>query len=98
LNAVYLDALGRPIDPAGLNWWLAVLSLGASRTQVAYQVLSTQEYRQDVVKQAYLQLLNRPADPAGLAGWVSLLNAGGTDQMVYAGIAGSQEYFDEAQA
>jgi hypothetical protein len=60
--------------------------------------LSTQEYRQDVVKQAYLQLLNRQADPVGLAGWVSLLNAGGTDQMVYAGIAGSQEYFNLAQA
>lgn len=95
LNAVYEDALGRPIDPAGLAWWTQVLAGGASRTQVAFQILSTQEYRHDVVEHAYLQLLFRQADPAGLQIWVGALNSGATDQMVYAGIASSDEYFNK---
>ena len=96
LNAVYEDALGRPIDPAGLAWWTAALSLGASRIQVAAQILGTQEYRQVFVQNAYLQLLHRQADPAGLNHWVTLLNSGGTGQLMYSGIAGSQEFFGES--
>lgn len=98
LNALYEAALGRPIDPTALAFWEFSLSFGLTRTQVAGKVLSSQEYRQDVVQQAYLQLLARAADPDGLNGWLSLLNSGGTDQLVYSGIAGSQEYFNDAQA
>lgn len=63
LNAVYEDALGRTIDQAGVAWWSGILSLGASRTQVAAQILSTQEYRQVLVQNTYLELLHRQADP-----------------------------------
>lgn len=95
LNALYEDALGRPIDPGGLAYWTDILSLGASRTQVAFQILNTQEYRQNVVQQDYLQLLHREADPAGLSAWLTFLNLGGTDQQVKAGVAGSAEYFNK---
>lgn len=97
LNAVYEDALGRPIDPAGLAWWKFNFALGLTRAQVVAQILGRQEYRQDVVKQAYLHLLHRPADPAGLNNWTAALNSGSSDQLAYASIAGSQEYFDQAQ-
>lgn len=95
LNAAYEDALGRPIDPAGLAWWTQVLAGGASRTQVVDEILITQEYRQDTVEHAYLQLLFRQADPAALQYWVGVLNSGASDQMVYAGIAGSDEYVNK---
>jgi hypothetical protein len=95
LNAVYEDALDRPADPSGLAYYNSQLSAGASREQVVDEILSSQEYRNDVVSQAYEELLDRQADPAGQAGWVSVLNAGGTDQQVYAGMCGSQEYYDK---
>ena len=95
LNAVYEDALGRAIDSNGLAWWSSLLALGVGRTQVAAQILATQEYRQDVVKEAYLQLLDRPADPVGLNGWVAYLNAGFTDQFVYSGICASPEFYNK---
>lgn len=96
LNALYEDALGRPVDPDGLAWWSAQLAGGVSRTTVALQVLSTTEYRQDVVQAAYQQFLGRAADPGGLSYWVGQLQAGATDQQLNAGLAGSEEYYDRA--
>lgn len=97
LNALYEDALGRPIDPFALSWWQFNMALGASPTQVARVVLSTPEYRRDVVQEAYRDLLGREADPLAVVHWVTVLTFGGTDQYVYSRIAGSQEYFDKAQ-
>ncbi|HVX63016.1 MAG TPA: DUF4214 domain-containing protein, partial [Pirellulales bacterium] len=96
LNALYEDALGRPVDPDGLAWGSAQLAGGVSRTTVALQVLSTTEYRQDVVQAAYQQFLGRAADPGGLSYWVGQLQAGATDQQLNAGLAGSEEYYDRA--
>lgn len=93
LNALYQDALGRPIDAGGLAWWNSVLAAGVSRTQVAVQILATTEYRQDVVQTAYQQLLGRAADPSGLAYWTNALNVGATDQQLNAALAGSDEYY-----
>jgi len=97
LNALYQDALGRPIDPIARSFWTVQLAFGASRTSVATVVLNTQEYRHDVVTQAYQHLLDRNPDPAGSIAWQTVLNFGGTDQYVYSGIAGTQEYFEKAQ-
>jgi hypothetical protein len=96
LNALYQDALGRPIDPGGLAWWNSVLAAGVSRTQVAAQILATVEYRQGVVRAAYQQLLGRAADPGGLTCWTNALNAGATDQQLNAALAGSEEYYARA--
>ncbi|HVX61446.1 MAG TPA: DUF4214 domain-containing protein [Pirellulales bacterium] len=97
LNALYQDALGRPIDPFALSWWQVNMAFGASPEQVARVVLNTPEYNRDVVQQAYQDLLGRDADPLAVAHWVSVLTFGGTDQYVYSRIAGSQEYFDKSQ-
>ncbi len=97
LSALYQDALGRPIDAFALSFWTFQLSIGLSRTQVSFIVMSTQEYHVDVVEQAYQDLLGRAADSLGLVVWTTVLNAGGTDQFVYSAIAGSQEYFNNAQ-
>ena len=93
LNALYQDALGRPIDSGGLAWWNSVLAAGVPRSQVAALVLATVEYRQGVVQAAYQQLLGRAADSGGLAYWTNALNAGATDQQLNAALAGSDEYY-----
>lgn len=96
LNAVYHDALGRPIDPTGLAWWNSLLAAGQSRTQIASQILSTDEYRQRVVQLNYLRLLSRAASAAELEYWVGVLRGGASDQQVAADIAGSDEYYANA--
>ena len=93
LVALYLDALGRPIDSQDEAMWSAKLASGTSRTSVATNILSNQEYRQDVVALDYGQLLDRLAEPAGLDVWVNELAGGATDQQISAAIASSDEYF-----
>ncbi|HVW38782.1 MAG TPA: DUF4214 domain-containing protein, partial [Pirellulales bacterium] len=95
LNALYQDTLGRPIDSGGLAWWTSRLAAGQSRTQVAAQILATDEYRAGVVQATYQLLLRRNADAAGLAHWVGVLRTGVSDQQFTAVIAGSDEYFAE---
>jgi len=96
LNAVYQDVLGRPIDSTGLAWWNSLLAAGQTRTQVASQILSTDEYRQRVVQLTYLRLLHRTASAAELAYWVGVLRSGASDQQVAADVAGSDEYYANA--
>lgn len=93
LQALYQDALGRPIDPGGLAWWSAQLDAGLSRTQVAVSILASDEYRANLIQSAYQHLLGRSADAGGLAFWLNALRAGATDQQLNAGLASSAEYF-----
>jgi len=96
VNAVYQDLLGRPTDSGGLATWGQALSNGVSRTQVAYDIDTSNESRTDAVQFFYATLLNRPADPGGLSTWVADLNSGATDEQVLAGIAGSPEFYSDA--
>jgi hypothetical protein len=94
LTALYFDALGRGGSVVEQASFLQELnSSTATRAQVAALVLSSMEYRIDLVQSFYQADLGRAADPAGLAGWVSLLQMGVTDQAVQAGILGSPEAF-----
>jgi hypothetical protein len=93
LNALYLDALDRPVELGGLTGWNQALADGFSRTQVAEGIFSSPEYEHDLVNNYYLRFLRRPAEPAGLNGWVSELQAGVRDEQVIAGILASDEYF-----
>ena len=45
INALYTNELGRPVDAAGLTYWEQQLNGGASRTQVADEVLASPEAR-----------------------------------------------------
>src|SRR5208282_6924309 len=66
--------------------------------QVVQGLVSSQEYRVNLVQSMYQQLLHRPADANGLATWVNFLNQGGTDQQLEANLLGSNEYFNNAGA
>lgn len=95
LNAVYEDLLGRPIDSSGSSTWSSALADGASRTQVAYAIDTSNEEYTDDVQSYYQEFLDRSADPAGLSFWVGALESGATDQQVIAAILGSQEFYDD---
>jgi hypothetical protein len=76
LGAVYQDALGRPLDPAGAALFAQWLSLGATRAQVAQAVVGSVEYRARQITVAYQTVLGRPADPAGQQHFLALLQTG----------------------
>jgi hypothetical protein len=69
------------------------LADGVSRTTVAAQILSSTEYRADLVNSYYETYFGRSADAAGSATWVGLLSAGASDESVQGILLGSAEYF-----
>jgi subtilisin-like proprotein convertase family protein len=92
LALLYQRVLGRPIDPTGQAVFSNALNNGATREQVAYAVLTSNEYRFNLVQSYYVQFLNRQGSLNELEGWVSILQAGGKDSDVISGIVGSDEY------
>jgi hypothetical protein len=98
LDALFQDALGRPVDPGARQYFDQALASGATTAQVASSVFTSPEYQSDVVNQIYLQLLDRPADPNGLAFWSNELAHGATDDQIISAIAASDEYFAKTSA
>jgi Domain of unknown function (DUF4214)/IPT/TIG domain len=93
LDALYLDALGRTPDAAGLSTWQRALQGGATRAQVAAAILGSTEYLTHRTQGLYQQFLRRPADSSGLNAFVSALEEGAHDETVIAGLVESVEYF-----
>jgi hypothetical protein len=93
LQAAYIDILGRALDSAGQTAFLNELASGVSRTTVALQLLSSTEYRSNLVGGFYTKLLGRSGTSADIAGWVAVLAAGGTDEQVINAFLTTGEYF-----
>ena len=93
VRELYLDLLGREPDPAGLESFTNLLTSGrATREQVAFGILTSQERRELQVRQLYRDLLRREADPAGLAGFATFLRNGGSLNQVKVILLTSSEY------
>ncbi|MGH7140968.1 MAG: DUF4214 domain-containing protein, partial [Pirellulales bacterium] len=96
LNALFQDALDRPIDAAAKAAFEQYLAAGGTRAQVAAVVFGSHEYHADVMQSIYLELLDRAPDAAGLTFWADALDHGASDEQVIAGIAASNEYYNKA--
>jgi len=94
--ALYEDLLGRAPDPSGLASWQGALSSGASRSQVALAITSSQEYRSDLITGYYEKFLHRAPDPSGLATWLSAFGSGASDQLVIASILATPEFWADS--
>ncbi len=94
IRAMYLDALGRPVDPQGEQAFTQALAFNVTRTACASILLGSTEYKEDVVTAAYQRFLGHAPDPNGLAGWTYGLQHGFTDEQLYAGIISSQEFYN----
>lgn len=90
---VYETVLGRAPDAGGLSGFEALLSGGTSRTQVAYDILTSAEAYGDMVASEYLTALGRAPDAAGLATFVQALQSGLSEEWLEADIAGSPEAY-----
>ena len=97
LDALYLDVLGRPLDPESavvLEQALAV----KTRAAVALDVLTSLEARQRLVRALHERFLHRLAEGAEVQALVGVLQGGGTDEDVIAMLVGSAEYFGSLPA
>jgi hypothetical protein len=92
LQALYQDALNRPIDPAGNAVCSQALNAGASSAQLAAAVFASDEFRQDLVGNAYQHFLDRPIQPADFAYWSTPLQNGITDAGIMDVIICSPEF------
>ena len=90
-QALYLDVLGRPGDPGGIDHWSSVVVNGADPYAVAYAIVNSTERYQQMVNQAYVFGLHRFPDPGGANTWLNLLVRGGTLNDLNAAIYGSRE-------
>jgi hypothetical protein len=93
LDAIYQDALNRAVDSAGRTFFGQLFANGATTTQVATLIFTSDEFRTNLVQGFYQTFLHRAADSGGLATFVGLLRQGRRDEEVVAGIASSDEYF-----
>jgi hypothetical protein len=94
--ALYQAALGRTADPSGLSIYQAQLTAGTSRRAVAEELLTSTEYRRDLVASYYQQYLGRPADAGGIATFVNMFTQGADAESVQAAIIASAEFADRS--
>src|SRR5439155_3229415 len=93
LATLFMDAFNRPLDQAGRSMFGGDFDRSNARRNVAEQIFSTNEYRQDLVQSYYQRYLNRGADSGGLSAAVAALKNGLSDESLIAVIASSPEYF-----
>jgi hypothetical protein len=91
VNRVYGDLLNRPADSFGLSAGLNAIATNNVQPWLL-GVLSSPEYRGDLVGAFYQTLLHRTPQPGEQSFYISLLGTT-TDEKVEANIAGSLEYF-----
>ena len=97
-DAVTQDALHRPIDSVGRAAMESAFAQGMSRAEIAATILSSQEYRQNLVESFYMRFLDRNADAFGMRNALNALNTGWTDERVMAGTMGEpvlNEFFNK---
>lgn len=98
VTALYQDFLGRAPDSGGLAYYSGELGTTAppstaAETTVITQILTSAEYRSNLVASDYTNYLNRNADSGGAAFWLSALQKGTTDTSVAAQLLSSNEVF-----
>ena len=93
VDQLYRDALHRAPDP-GAQGWVQGLDAGQlNRSDVAVQVLGSQEGLRTRVNDLYVRYLGRQADPGGLNYWTNFLRDSHSDTDLGARLLGSQEFF-----
>jgi streptogramin lyase len=92
LKALFADALNRAPDAGAVAASNSFLSSGGARAQLAAVVLTSTEFRQDLVQGYYQAYLHRAADSAGLQSWLGALATGVSDDRIVVGFLNSDEF------
>jgi len=93
VQAIYHDVLGRSPSPGETSAATQALALGATRSQLALAILSSNEYRQKLIASDYESYLHRSPTPGESSLQLGFLGGGARDEMLIAGILASGEYY-----
>lgn len=103
---LYMAALDRTPDPAGLANWTNILRSGADLDDVSHGFVTSAEFQSrygalddsEYVTQLYQNVLNRSPDASGQANWIAHLQAGVSREHVLTGFSESAENRLQASA
>jgi uncharacterized protein DUF4214 len=94
VEALYQDILGRAPTDAEAHQWDVAIGAGATRNEVALQILASIEARTLLINSWFQTFLGRAPTPVELNFFLQQFGAGATDEQLLASLLGSQEYFD----
>jgi hypothetical protein len=92
VSAFYQDLLGRSPTAAEQAQWDTAFGTGATRAQVALQVLHSVEFRTRLINSWFQAYLGRAPTSVELNFYLGQFSAGATDEQIQAAILGSQEF------
>lgn len=92
VDALFTTILDRPVDTGSLALFEKEQSAGASGSQLAAQILASNEYQRQVAGTFLTQFLNRPADSSGVSYFAAMLHAGAADDDIVGDILASDEF------
>jgi hypothetical protein len=95
LNQLFVDLLGRSIEPAELDSNNQLLTTGTTRSQLATTLLNTSEHRIFFATTVFTRYLGRVPDSTALVPLLTALAQGATQEQVVATVIGSAEYFQK---
>jgi hypothetical protein len=90
---LYLDLLGRRVDPRGLARWDRLLNRGWARQRMVAALQETQEYRRRVVATMSQKMFKESLPFAMQQPWVKYLAEGGNQRSLEAQLLASRRYF-----
>ncbi len=94
INSLYLQLLGRDIEPEGLAFWNGKLDQGEPRQNVVGAIYLSEEGLDNRVSDYYQEFLSRPAtNPEKRAGIETILSGG--EPRLFAKVFASDEYCDQ---
>jgi len=76
VRALYVDLLGREVDPSGLATWTNELMAGRPPAVVVDTLTRSYEYRRLRISQAYQEVFGRAPDEGGLVAWTNEVASG----------------------
>jgi hypothetical protein len=95
INNAFVDILGRPADPAGLDFYSRQVFAGRPRSDIATMLDKSPEYLTHVAGGLYERYLRRQGDSSGINFWVNGLARGtATDESEAVSFIASDEYFN----
>ena len=95
LGALYCDTLDRSPTAGELHSQEQQLAAGETRTQVAEAVLTSSEYRADLLRTLFLEFLRRAPTNSEQQFFLGELSGGPIEQQLSSLLLGSQEYFND---
>jgi hypothetical protein len=99
LTAVYQSQLGRALDqPGEVAFTTQLINGGLSRTQVAAEILASDEANVLKIGGTYRNILSRALDSPGVSFWGAQTHNGLPVESVFFGVVGSDEFLNQLQA